>query len=314
MRAAAKYPEDTKTDGHLPSATIKKSHLSWAIWLIPVAAAALCVWFAYHDYIAAGPLITIYFKSADGLQVENTLVTYRGATIGAVKSVVLSPDAQTVTVKARLSASAKNLARQGSVFWIVRPEVRVGAISGLGTLVSGEYITVQPGSGPLTNTFVGAEEQPIAPEPNALAITFLSESLNSLQEQSPIFYRGVQVGQVDYFQLAPDARNVMIHARVWNHYAPLVRRNSEFWNAGGVDFSFGLFKGLQVSAESPKTIFSGGIQFATPPDYQDQATNGAIFVLKEKEEEKWKSWAPAISLQLPQQAFHTNSEATPYLR
>jgi paraquat-inducible protein B len=310
-----RIPEQSKTDGHdLPSATVRKSKVSWMLWLVPVGAAALCVWFVFRDYVATGPLITLYFQDVEGLQAQNTLVQYRGASIGQVKSISLTPDGTHVKVQARLAEEAGNLARVGSVFWIVRPELRVGAISGLRTIVSGEYITVQPGNGPPTNSFVGAEKSPLPEEPNALQIVLYTPTLGSLQEQSPIFYRGVQVGEVAFYQLASDARQVIIHARVWQEYAPLVRMNSEFWNAGGLDFSLGLFKGLQLSAESPRTIVSGGIEFATPPDLSGLATNGATFALNEKPEDKWKAWSPEINLQLPAQATFTNAPAVPILK
>jgi paraquat-inducible protein B len=192
--------------------------------------------------------------------------------------------------------------------------VRVGAISGLRTIISGDYITVQPGSGPFTNVFQGAEKAPMADEPRALEIVFTTPQLGSLQERTPIFYRGVQVGQVEYYQLTPDSREVSLHARISAGYAPLVRVNSKFWNAGGIDFHFGIFKGAQISAESPKTIISGGIAFATPPDFLAPATNGATFVLNEKPEEKWKTWSPMIDLQLPREAETTNTPTPSILK
>jgi paraquat-inducible protein B len=231
-----------------------------------------------------------------------------------VKEVDLTEDSQNVKVRARLAGSARDLARTGSIFWIVRPELKIGSISGLRTIVSGEYIAVQPGAGPPTNTFLGAEEEPIADEPKALQISLLSPSLGSLQEGSPVFYRGVQVGEVAFYQLAADARQVVIHARVWKEYAPLVRQESKFWNAGGLDLHLGLFKGVQITAESPRTVVSGGIAFATPPESRTPATNGTTFDLYEKPEAKWTEWTPVINLHLSQQAFHTNAPAESYLK
>ena len=147
----------------LPKAQIGKSHLSWFLWLIPVAAALVCGWFVAQDFIFAGPTITIYFENADGLQEQNSLVEYRGVKVGEVGTLKLSNDRQRVAVKVQLDASAANIARQGSVFWIVRPEVKLGALSGLQTIVSGNYITVQPGDGPRTNQFIGVEKAPIEP-------------------------------------------------------------------------------------------------------------------------------------------------------
>jgi paraquat-inducible protein B len=290
-----------------PAPVVKKSRLAWMLWLIPVGAVAICAWFFYRDYVSSGPLITIYFDNAEGLESQGTQLNYRGAQVGVIKSVDLSRDTQKVKVTARLAGSARALARAGSVFWIVRPEVRIGAITGLRTIISGDYVTVQPGAGPFTNVFQGADKAPLSEEPHALQIVFLTSELGSLQDHTPIFYRGVQVGQVDFYQLTPDARQVSIHARITPPYAPLVRVNSKFWNAGGIDFHFGLFKGAQISAESPKTVISGGIAFATPPDFQAPATNGAVFVINEKPDEKWKTWAPIIDLHLPAEADGSNT-------
>jgi paraquat-inducible protein B len=137
----------------LPKAKIEKDFMTWFIWLLPVAAAALCGWFVLHDFVFAGPTITIYFQDADGLQEKNTMVKYRGITVGQIVSLQLTDKSQRVAVRAKLNHSAGDLARQGSIFWIVRPELKLGAISGLRTIVSGNYITVEPGDGDRTNVF-----------------------------------------------------------------------------------------------------------------------------------------------------------------
>jgi paraquat-inducible protein B len=279
----------------LPKAQVGKSHLNWLLWLIPVAAALVCAWFLAQDFIFAGPTITIYFENADGLQEQNSLVEYRGVKVGEVGTLKLSNDRQRVAVKAQLDASAANLARQGSVFWIVRPQVKLGALSGLQTIVSGNYITVEPGNGLRTNQFIGVETAPIKPV-QALDIQLHAPKLGSLQPLSPVFYKEIQVGEVLDCRLGDDAREVVIHARIREEYAPLVRMNSKFWNAGGINIHIGLFSGANISAESAETLISGGIEFATPPDFQNTATNGTVFSLNEKSEDEWEKWSPAISL------------------
>ena len=279
----------------LPKAQVGKSYFSWFLWLIPIAAALVCAWFVGQDIIFAGPTVTIYFENADGLQEQNTLVEYRGVKVGEVGTLKLSKDRQRVAVRAQLDASAANIARQGSVFWIVRPQVKLGALSGLQTIVSGNYITVEPGNGARTNQFIGAETAPIKPV-QGLDIRLLAPKLGSLQPQSPVFYRDIQVGEVLDCRLGDDAREVVIHARIREEYAPLVRMNSKFWNAGGINIHIGLFSGANISAESAQTLISGGIEFATPPDFQNPATNGAIFSLNEKSEDEWRKWSPAIPL------------------
>jgi paraquat-inducible protein B len=280
----------------LPKARVEKNYLTWSLWLIPLAALAVCAYFVLHDFVFAGPTITINFQNADGLQAQNSRVMFRGIRIGDIESLKLTKDQQGVAVRAKLDYSARNVARQGSVFWIVRPELKLGSVSGLRTIVSGDYVTVQPGAGPRTNTFVGAEQAPLPYIPS-IYLTLLADSLGSLELQSPIFYRGIQVGEVAGFRLADNAQNVVVTARIREDYAPLVRMDSEFWNAGGIHIHAGLFSGIEISAESAETVVSGGIAFATPPNYGPAATNGAVFPLNNEEQSVWKSWNPAIRLQ-----------------
>ena len=292
----SKTEETAAPPAGLPRATIKKSRSTWWLWLIPVGAVALCAWFIFRDYVATGPLLTIYFENADGLEEKNTEVRYRGAKIGEVTTIDLTTNNSLVQVKARLAKSAAQLARGGSIFWIVRPEVKLGGVTGLRTIISGEYVTVRPGNGPRTNTFFAATKEPESDEPQALRLKLLSPDLGSLREQSPVFYRGVQVGEVLAVHLDADARDVVIEARIHREFTALIRKNSVFWNAGGINFSFGLFHGAQISAESPSTLLTGGIAFATPPEPAEPASDGAAFRLYPKPQDEWKTWMPTMDL------------------
>lgn len=291
----------------LPKAKIERDFMTWFIWLLPAAAVALCGWFLLHDFVFAGPTITIYFDEADGLQEQNTMVKYRGIKIGEIESLKLAGKNARVAVRAKLDYSARDIARQGAVFWIVQPELKLGAISGLQTIVSGNYITVQPGNGERTNIFVGAEEAPLMPEPG-ITITLLADDLGAIENQSQISYRGIQVGEVLDFRLSDDAHNVVVHARIRQEYAPLVRVDSKFWNAGGISAHLGLFSGLNISAESAQTLVSGGLAFATPEAYGPPATNGSVFIVNDKVDSSWQAWNPSIPLHsLPAGQNTTNS-------
>jgi paraquat-inducible protein B len=292
-------------DPALPKAEIKRTRRAWWLWLVPLGALALCAWFVYRDYVATGPVITIYFQDASGLEENNTTLRYLGATVGQVKRLGLTKDSSRVEVKARLAGSAAQLAKTGTAFWIVRPELKVGAVSGLRTSISGEYIAVRPGGGGRTNRFIGAESEPIPEEPGALQITLLLPTLRSVQEQSGVYYRGIKVGEVLKYQLGNDAQEVKLQARIHKEYAPLVRVNSKFWNAGGIDFNISLFHGAEISAQSAKTLLSGGIEFSTPTEAGAPATDGAVFRLYDKPEDAWKGWMPQIPLHLNDQAVQT---------
>jgi paraquat-inducible protein B len=104
------------------------------------------------------------------------------------------------------------------------------------------------------------------------------------------------VGEVLDCRLNNDAHEVVIHARIREEFAPLVRMNSKFWNAGGINIHIGLFSGANISMESAQTLISGDIEFATASNFQDAATNGAVFSLNEKSDDEWEEWFPAIPL------------------
>jgi paraquat-inducible protein B len=280
----------------LPKAKIETNYVTWGLWLLPIAAAGICVYFVLHDIVFSGPTITIYFQNADGLQEKTSKIMYRGIQIGEIQSLKLVNDKQNVAVRVKLAYSATDIAREGSIFWIVRPELKLGSISGLRTIMSGDYVGVMPGNGARTNVFIGAEQAPLTPV-KAVEITLLTDNLDSLESDSPIFYRGIQVGEVTEFHLSNTASNVVISARIREEYAPLVRLDSEFWNAGGINFHAGLFSGVQISAESAQTVISGGIAFATPPNYGPEVTNGTVYLLNKKEDDGWKNWDPFIQLQ-----------------
>lgn len=279
----------------LPRAKRERNWKTRLFWLIPVGAAALAAYFVYSNLIGAGPTLHIFFQDAAGLEPGKSQVKYRGARIGTLKEMKLTPDHQQVEVTVALDRSADSIAREGSRFWIVKPEVGAAQITGLRTIVSGDYITVEPGNGKPQTRFIGLSQAPIPEPKNVLSIVLLSEKADSLKERSPVFYRGIQVGQVIDFQLSPGSQTVQATVDIEPEFAPLVRMNSRFWNAGGINISLGL-SGADISAKSAQALLSGGVAFATPDQPDKQASPGTSFRLYDKPEDAWLAWAPSISL------------------
>ena len=106
------------------------------------------------------------------------------------------------------------------------------------------------------------------------------------------------MGEVTSYELAPTGDHVRIYLNIQNRYAPLVRENSVFWNASGVDVNFGLFSGLKIKTESFEAILAGGIAFATPDNAKmgEQAKQNAVFPLQPKVQDEWLLWKPRINL------------------
>jgi paraquat-inducible protein B len=280
----------------LPKANVKKRGRYFSIvWTVPVIAAILAAYLVYGHLQQSGPKITISFKDGSGLRTGQTPIKYRGVQIGEVIAVELSQDHQVVLVKARLQRSAASIAREGSVFWIVRPEVGIGNITGLGTVITGPEVDVLPGTGKAQSEFVGLENAPVALQEKGLKIVLTTGRLGSLRPGSPVYYRGVEVGTIQQCDLSRDAATVAVQALIKQRYAKLVRKGSKFWNVSGADVSLSLFRGLEVNMESLRSLAAGGVAFATPDDPKDQpARAGAEFPLHDKPAKEWLEWAPKI--------------------
>lgn len=153
--------DDAEPSDALPKAGVRRRRWSFpVIWLVPVAAAIVAGHLVYGRLQELGPTITIKFKEADGVKTGQTEIRYRGVPIGEVREIELSEDGEHVLVTARLHRSAASIAREGSVFWIVRPEVGPSSITGLSTVLTGPYIQVLPGTGKPKSEFVGLDRPP----------------------------------------------------------------------------------------------------------------------------------------------------------
>jgi paraquat-inducible protein B len=287
---------NSEVEADLPKAKVKKSGRYFSIvWTVPVIAAILAAYLVYGHLQQSGPKITISFKDGSGLRTDQTPIKYRGVQIGEVIAVELSQDHQAVLVKARLQRSAASIAREGSVFWIVRPEVGIGNITGLGTVITGPEVDVLPGTGKAQSEFVGLENAPVALEEKGLKIVLITGRLGSLRPGSPVYYRGVEVGTIQQCDLSPNATTVAVQALIKQRYAKLVRKGSKFWNVSGADVSLSLFRGLEVNMESLRSLAAGGVAFATPDDPKDQPVkDGLAFPLYDKPAKEWLEWAPQI--------------------
>ena len=139
------------TDGgehdQLPQATVvpkKRTRIS-TVWVIPILAAVVAVGIAVQRVLSEGPTITIVFNNAQGIEAGKTAVKYKDVNIGQVAAVQLSDDYSSVTVTAKIAKSAANLMVEDAKFWVVEPRITLSGVSGLGTLLSGNYIGFEAG-------------------------------------------------------------------------------------------------------------------------------------------------------------------------
>jgi paraquat-inducible protein B len=169
-------------------------------------------------------------------------------------------------------------------------------VTGLGTLISGPFIDCRPGEGPISHSFVGLSSAPAILGPG-IRLILSADTIAQLNVDSPVSFRGIQVGQVKDVRLSSDATAVNVTVFIWDRYKSLIRTNSEFWLARGADLQGGLFSGVKLKLGSVQNILSGGIGFATPEEnYGEFVGDGATFQLHDQPRDEWLKWKPAIQL------------------
>ena len=243
-------------------------HLS-LVWIVPIVAVLVGAVLVVRSLLQAGPQITIEFRSAEGLEPGRTEVRFKEVVVGRVKSVALGPDRQKVLVTATLERSVKSIAVEDTRFWVVRPRIGTGGVSGLGTLLSGAYIAVDAGASDEARTeFVGLDQPPLVlrGEPGR-SFVLQANDLGSLDVGSPVYHRRVRVGRVVGYALAANGRALDIRVFVEAPFENLVTQRTRFWHASGVDLQFSA-GGLTLNTQSLASVLAGGIAFGAPPDAQ----------------------------------------------
>jgi paraquat-inducible protein B len=252
----------------LPRATVvprRRQRIS-VIWAIPILAAVVAIGIAIQRILSEGPTVTIVFKSAGGVEAGKTFVKYKDVNIGQVTAVRLASDFAGVEVTAKIDKSAAGLMVEDAKFWVVEPRVTLSGVTGLSTLLSGNYIGFEAGkSDKKQRNFTGLETAPIITggQPGR-EFVLKANDLGSLGIGSPVYYRRLQVGQLVAYDLAPDGKAVQIKVFVNAPYHQYVNPGTRFWNASGIDVSVGA-GGVEVRTQSLVSVLAGGVAFETPP-------------------------------------------------
>lgn len=247
------------------TATVKPRRKVPVIWLVPIVAAVLGIWLVVYNYLTEGPEITITFSTAEGIQPGKTKIKALSVELGVVESVALTKDLNQVVVTAKLERFAKPLLREDTQFWVVRPRVGPGGISGLGTILSGGYIQLQAGTGAGgVKAFVGLDRPPITPAGTpGLKLVLESARAGSVSAGDPVLYRGYRVGAVESTAFDPESKRVTYGLFIEAPFDELVSRNTRFWNASGVNVKVGA-QGVDVELGSLQTLLVGGVTFDLP--------------------------------------------------
>jgi len=268
---------------NLPLASVsrQKGFRISVVWIIPILAAVVALGIAIQRIRNAGPTIYIVVKTASGLEAGKTFIKYKDVTIGQVTKVELSDDYTQVLVTAEIAKHAAGLIVEDAKFWVVQPTVSLSGVSGLNTLLSGQYIGFQAGKSQKPGRhFTVLDVPPVVTDQPGLRLTLTAKTLGSIGNGAPIYYRSLSVGEVESYTLAPDGKSIDATIFINAPYDKYVTSGTRFWNASGIDVSVGA-NGVEIRTESIISVLVGGLAFDVP-DFQppgERVAAGTQFTL-----------------------------------
>ena len=256
------------------------------VWVIPLLTVLVGGWLIVKTLSEKGPRATISFKTAEGIEVDKTKVKYKNVDIGVVEKIEFSEDFSRIILTVDFIQDSEKFLRRSTRFWVVKPQLSLRGASGLGTLVSGAYIEIEPGTGAPQFHFIGLEKQPVVKsEEQGKKITLVTQNLGSIDTGSPIYYQGLLAGEVMGYELGNDLKSTYIHTFIKDPFDQLIHGNTNFWNVSGVNVSMGA-DGLKIQTESIQSMMLGGIAFETPETLEQVTTDidNLVFTLHENYE------------------------------
>lgn len=246
--------------------TSRQTRLS-PIWVVPIVAIAIGLWLVYDNYASRGTLVTLTMESAEGIEAGNTLIRSRNVEVGRVQGVRLSDDLSHAVLTARIQPEVEEMLREDTRFWVVKPRIGREGISGLGTVLSGAYIQLEPGTAEAPRReFPVSDIPPVAPAGQAgLRLSLTSQLGNSLRVGDPVSYQGYTVGRIEENNFEPLSRTMQHQVFIEEPYTNLVTDSTRFWTSSGIDFRLDA-DGVRVNVESLEALLGGGVTFGVPED------------------------------------------------
>ncbi|WP_306111848.1 MULTISPECIES: intermembrane transport protein PqiB [unclassified Roseovarius] len=279
----------------------RKSRLSRVsiVWIIPVLAIVIALAVAWQTYSERGPVIEIRFENGAGIAERETELRYRDVAVGVVEEVRFSEDLASVVAAVRVDKDVAAFIDVSASFWIVRPEVTARGITGLDTVLSGVYIEGTWDSKPGTpqTSFDGLTDAPLfRPGGNGLEIVMRTTPDGTMTDDSPITFRGIEVGRVGKASISPQGNYAVAEALIYEQHTGLISSRTRFWETSGFTFSVGP-QGAEIDFSSIATLVSGGLTFDTFVSGGEPVDNGTVFEVYATEEEARNSLFQAADVE-----------------
>ncbi len=258
----------------------EKSSFSFftSIWIVPIIAAIIALWLIYEHFSKLGPEIKIEFSNSGGLQAGQSVIKFLDVPIGKISKIEINNKKDGVVVYARVNKDAEAFLNETTKFWIVKPEVDYSGVKGLDTLLSGSYIKMYAKKGKKKKRkFIGLNSPYIDINDGYYYAIEANFSIK-VKKGTPIYYKGVQVGQVDLVSLDTTTRKIVLVARIYREYKDMVNVTTKFWVQSLVDLRLNDNR-LEVNMAPLPIMLLGGIAFDTKFDKNYDSGYEKIYTL-----------------------------------
>jgi paraquat-inducible protein B len=256
-------PTSSRVTAEAPPAKEQRSHRPGWIWAIPLAALGIVAWLGFKQFAASGPLITVTFDNASGMQAGSTQVEYQGITVGEVENLHLQKDLRHVDTSIRMNGDLEGHLGKGTLFWLNGASPSLTDLRSLKSIIAGPTIGIEPRPGPKQDRYVALSEPPVVPESAAGRRYVLhADTLSNVSPGSNVYFEDLKVGVVESTKLQPD-RSFEVTIFVDAPFERLVHTGTRFWSAGAVQVSMG-GNGPRLQLQSAAAMLQGAVAFETP--------------------------------------------------
>ena len=252
------------------------------------------IYSSFDDMQMATNMVTIIFDDVEGLQEDFSKIVYKGANIGKVKKISLNKN-QKVEVKVIIDKDFKEFAKDETIFYLKKPRISLQEVANVGSTVMAVNIgVIKSQNGEYQTKFIGSDKEPSVNSHLGTIIKVEDKTASSVNVDSPIYYKNVQIGKVLKVDLSSDASKVVIDCLIYDKYTKFVRTNSEFYDISGFEMEFSIFSGSKIESNTITSIIKGGLVVVTPYEYKEIVSSNDRFILNKTLRADWKTISPSI--------------------
>ena len=257
------------------------------VWLMPLLAILVAFYVVWQNYQDRGPLITVTFPSASGIQEGATELRIRDIRVGVVEEVGFSDGMAAVEARIRVDKELAQYVDEDAQFWLVEPQVSARGVTGIGTILSGVYIEADWDGevGAPAGTFTALPTPPLAAfAEEGTRVILRTRAGGQLAAGAPVLATGIEVGRIGQPVLSETGNTVTMEAFIAAPYDRRLTTNSRFWDASGLSVNVGT-GGLALRVDSLAALLEGGVNFGTPVTGGEPVEDGFVFDVFASEDE-----------------------------